>query len=181
MTNIALNELFERAKLYQAAGYDFSHAFSLAGFEARVGQWPTAWGDDLVALIFGDFDVPDQDLVFHRLGITIKPEKMTETILRSAFAVLPARVKVSEKSIVAVKDAAKRLNLLVGVLSYANNGAPVRWWCHIIHPTGTGPWFKLGERDPDTLLALIEILPLEVRVRGDVRSNATFGHPLRRG
>jgi len=160
-----LDAMFERARQHQAAGLDRSHALHLASFEARVEQWPSGWGNDFGALIFGDFNPPDQALRFDRLGISIQPENLTNTVVRSALTVLEARVSVSEKSVAAVKDAARRLNLLVGILSWANQGAAARWWSYVTHHTSSAVSFKLGDHNPDALLTLIELLPPEARTR----------------
>ena len=162
------SDVILRAQRYRDEGYDFLHALSLAVFEARIDQWPTGWGDDLVALIFGDFECPDDDLVFDQLGITIERERVEGTIIRSAQTVLKARVAVNEKSVPAVKDAARRLNTLTGALSYTNQGAPIAWWCGIIEGSVTGVnRFKLGERQPDGLLAFLQLLP------GDAKRKVT--------
>ena len=163
MSEGALNDLVHRAKELRAAGYE--HAFDLASFEARIEQWPVAWGDDFVALIFGDFEPPENALVFDRLGITIEPEKLKDTVVNSALSVLQARVAVREKSIAAVKDAARRLNLLIGVLSYRSQGAPIRWWSWLTNPTAAAIGFRLGEGSPDLALSLIELLPQDVQRR----------------
>ena len=141
------DDFFRRIKQYEAEGYASFHAFWQAAFEIRVEQWPDEWGNDFVALIFGDFDAPDQPLVFGHLGITIEPEKLTNTVVRSALTVLKVRVAVSEKSVAAIRDAARRLNPLVGLLSYANQGAPVRWWSFITSPPGATVGFKLADSD----------------------------------
>ena len=163
MSEGSLNDLVHRAKELRAAGYE--HAFDLASFEARIEQWPVAWGDDFVALVFGDFEPPENALVFDRLGITIEPEKLRDTVVKSALSVLQARVAVSEKSIAAVKDAARRLNLLIGVLSYRSQGAPIRWWSWLTNPTAASVGFRLGEGSPDLALSLIELLPQDIRIR----------------
>jgi hypothetical protein len=116
-------------------------------------------------LIFGDFKPPDQPLVFGQLRIIIEPEKLTDTVVRSALTVLKAHVAVPDKSVASVRDAVRRLNLLVGLLSYTNQGAPVRWWSYVTSSPGGGLSFKLGERNPDLLLSLLDLLDPDARRR----------------
>ena len=156
-------KLVERARAYEQEGHDESHAFNLAALDMHVDHWPSGWGDDFVALIFGDFDPPDEDIVFDQLRITIEHEKVENTVVRSARTVLKARVAVPDKSVAAVKDAAKRLNLLSGVLSYTNQGAPIRWWSYITHQWGGFVCNKLGYWKPDAMLALVQLLPERAR------------------
>lgn len=156
-------DFLRRAQEYKARGYDPSHAFQLAMFDVNVEHWPKGWGNDFVALIFGDFDPPDDDLVFNQLGVTIERERVDKSVVHSARTVLRARVVVGDKSVAAVKDAARRLNLLVGVLSYTNQGAPIRWWSYITSPSAGGIGFKLGDKNPDSVLALVQLLPQTAR------------------
>jgi hypothetical protein len=148
-----------RALEFKGAGLDMSHAFGLASFEERVESWPSEWGADFVALVFGDFNPPDKDLAFESLGIIVEPNNVEGTIIKTAMTVLKARVRVPEKTVAAVKDASRRLNLLVGVLSSTNRGAPIRWWSYITSPSGGGIGYTLGANDPSTTLALIQLLP----------------------
>jgi hypothetical protein len=132
-------------------------------FEARIDAWPSGWGDDFVALIFGDFDPPDENLEFEALNITIESEPLKNTVIRSARTVLRARVHVPDKSVAAVKDATRRLNLLIGLLSCTNQGAPIRWWSYVTHAGGGGVGYKIQAEKPLKLLALVDLLPKEVR------------------
>ena len=126
--------LSERAGAHETAGKDPFHASRLALLQAHIEDWPTTRGDAFVALIFGDFDPPDRRLTFDRLRISIAPGQVETNVIRSARTVLEARVAVTDKSIAAVKDAARRLNRLVGALSALHAGAPIRWWSHPTHP-----------------------------------------------
>lgn len=157
--------LIARAKQYEAAGYDFFHALGLATFQTRIDAWPSGWGDDFVAIIFGDFDTPDDDLEFGALNIAIECEPLKKTVARSARTVLRARVRVPDKSVAAIKDAMRRLNLLVGLLSFTNQGAPIRWWSYVTHAGGGGIGYKLQAERPLGLLALVELLPDAARRR----------------
>ena len=146
-------------------GYDYRHAVGLATFEARINEWPLEWGNDFIALIFGDFDPPDKDLEFEALNIIIESKPLRNTPIRGALTVLRARAYVSNKSVAAVKDAVKRLNLLIGLLSFTNQGAPIRLWSYLIRPTGSGVKYKFQIDTPLRLLSLIQPLPEEARKR----------------
>lgn len=161
-----LEDIIARASKHEAAGYLRSHAFKLAVFEARVDmRWPPDWGTDFEALVFGDFDPPDAPLTYSELGITVYPEKQTGTVINTGMSVLRARVSISEKSVKAVKDAVRRLNLLVGILGYTNMGAPIRWWSYITSASAGGHTYTLTDKDPATLLGMINLLPIGVRHR----------------
>jgi hypothetical protein len=160
-----IEEWTRRAKEHEARGLSQSHAFSLAGLERRVDNWPAEWGSDLVALIYGDFQPPAQPLVFERLGITIEPNKIESTVMSTAGTVLKARVTVNDQSFPAVKDAARRLNLLVGVLSITGQGAAIRWWCSLTAPNAGAAVPTLGEGDPQQLVAMVQVLPQAVRLK----------------
>ena len=66
-----------------------------------------------------------------------------------------------EKTVAAVNDASRRLNLLVGVLSSTNRGAPIRWWSYVTSSSGGGIGYTLGANDPSATLALIQLLAPE--------------------
>ncbi|MDQ3698265.1 MAG: hypothetical protein M3373_09595 [Gemmatimonadota bacterium] len=117
-----------------ASGIREGHAIMLAQLELRIAQWPSEWGDDLLVLIYGDFDAPLGELDFADLGITIEPEKVTTSIIKSAMCVLKARVKIPEKSVKGLVDAAARIDTLLGVfavLDWGNSGSG--WWSHVTH------------------------------------------------
>lgn len=164
MPDPKIEQMFERAREYQAAGYNFSHAFNLASLELRIESLPQEWGNDLLAVIYGDFAPPVQDLVFDELWIVVLKGSL-EAAHFHAMTALQAKVRLEARSVAAIKDAARRLNLLTGVLSYANQGAPVHWWSITTNPTGGAPYFKLDERDPGLTLSLIQLLPPNVRQR----------------
>src|SRR5579883_394200 len=122
----------------------------------RIAQWPAGWADDLVVLIYGDFNVPPTELAFPDLGITIEPEKLTNTVIRSAMCVLKARVKIPEKSVNALVDAAARINTLLGVLAVLNWGnAGSGWWSAVTHGSMFGLVAKV---EPDRVHKVVEEL-----------------------
>ena len=114
--------LRQRTEDLIASGIREGHTRGLAQLEMRIAQWPSGWGDDLLVLIYGDFNAPPAELHFPDLGITIEPEKVTTSVIKSALCVLKARVKIPEKSVKALADAAARINTLLGVLAVLNWG-----------------------------------------------------------
>jgi hypothetical protein len=131
--------------------------------EARIARWPKEWGDNLRVFIYGDFDAPDHDLDYPALGITVEAGRITDTIIRTALCVVGARVKVDEKSVSGVTDAATRLNTFLGIwtiIDWGNRG--VGWWCHLTSGPiagASGPFKKVGIEDA---LAGIERLPVDI-------------------
>ena len=96
-----------------AEGYDHSQTWGTADLERRISIWPEQWGDDLEILIYGDFQPPGKIISVPQLGITVYPEKETETFIKSALCVLKAKVTVSGKSISGLIEAARRVNLFL--------------------------------------------------------------------
>jgi hypothetical protein len=152
-----------------ASGLREGHASGLAQLELRIAQWPSGWGDDLLVLIYGDFRAPPAELDFPELGITIEPEKVTTSAIKSALCVLKARVKISEKSVKGLGDAAARINTLLGVLAVLNWGnSGSGWWSCVTHPSMGGVMPKL---EPDRVKMVVEALgKLPAPVAQKVRS-----------
>ncbi len=156
--------LNKRAAELQATGLSRGVAFGMAQLEARIARWPEEWGDDLQVLIYGDFSEPNHDLDYPALGITVEAGKRMNTIIKTALCVVNARVKVREKSLSAVLDAAARLNTFLGIwtiIDWGNRG--VGWWCSLTSGTmggAGGPFKKEGIEDA---LAGIERLPPKVK------------------
>ena len=139
-----------------ANGFREGHARGLAQLEMRIAQWPSDWGDDLVVLIYGDFNPPPAELDFPNLGIMITPEKVTTSFIKSAICVLQARVKIQEKSVKALLDAAARINTLLGVLTVLNWGnSGFGWWSYVTHGSMSGVMPKL---EPDRVHKVVEAL-----------------------
>jgi hypothetical protein len=156
--------LVKRAGDLQAEGMSRSVAMGTAEMESRIAQWPSAWGDDLCALIYGDFTPPPHDLHYPSVGITIEAEKRTNTIIRPALCVLTARVKVRAKTLAEVLDAASRLNTLLGVwtaIDWGNRG--IGWWCHLTHGTMAGAGGSIAKEGVEKALVGIEVLRPEVK------------------
>jgi hypothetical protein len=151
--------MLARASELQGEGIDRLLAHGIAWLEERIRHWPSAWGDDLRVLLYGDFQVPDSTLTYPSLGITVHPEKQGNTVIRGAMTVLEATVRVEEKSVPALIDAARRINLLLGIYTLHEWGnAACGWWSWVTHDTGGGVLTKLThdgiERSTSAVLAL---------------------------
>ena len=159
MTQAFPERMFARARELQGDGLDWLLANGIAWLEERVRQWPPAWGDDLRVLLYGDFRVPDSTLTYPSLGITVHPEKKENTIIKGAMTVLEATVKVQEKSVPALIDAARRINVLLGTYTLHEWGnAGCGWWSWVTHDAGGGSLMKLThdglERSTTAVLSL---------------------------
>jgi len=147
-------------------GVELVEANSLAWLEAQVQNWPAAWGDELRVLVYGDFDPPQEDQVFSDLGITVYKEKQKKThFSRNAWCVLRATVTVREKSVAALLDAARRVNVLLGcfvLIQWGNCGCG--WWSHLTHGTGGGAsWSRVASSDWMTAISSVLRMPPSVR------------------
>jgi hypothetical protein len=129
-----IERLSERSRELKAGGLDWSQAHAIAWLEEWIRQWPTAWGDELQILLYGDFKAPSSKIEIPSLGITVYPEKTQKTFIRGAMTVLTASVTVEEKSVAAVIDAARRINILLGTYTVHGwgNGA-CGWWSWVTH------------------------------------------------
>lgn len=152
--NRFLSLLRKKTENLIAGGIREGHARGLANLEMRITQWPSGWGEDLVVLIYGDFSPPSAELDFPELGIVIEPEKITNSVVTSALYVLKARVKIPEKSVSALCDAASRINTLLGVLTVLNWGnSGCGWWSYVTHGSAGGMMPKL---EPDRVKLVVE-------------------------
>ena len=146
-----------------ASGIREGHARGLAQLEMRIAQWPSGWGDDLLVLIYGDFNPPTAEMEFPNLGITIEPEKVANSIIKSALCVLKARVKIPDRSVKALVDAAARINTLLGVLAVLNWGnSGSGWWSHVTHGSISGVMPKVEPDRVQKVVEALEKLPLPV-------------------
>jgi len=162
------NRLIKRAQELNFEGFAWEEAHGIAWFEERIRQWPSGWGDDLQILIYGDFKPPEKGINIQSLGIFIHPEKLEKTVIRTAYCVLKATVQIKEKSIEALIDAAKRINILLGgyTLVEWGNGA-CGWWSWVTHDTGGGVITKLDNKDLPLAIESIKKLPNNVRQKVD--------------
>ncbi len=166
--NDAVNELFRRAKELQNGGLDWLQAMGRADLEKLIAQWPSGWGDDFQVLLYGDFDPPGADLEFEHLGIRVLHEPVETKVIRSAKTVLRARVTVAERSVNAILDATRRLNILLGAWTLVTwSNSAVGWWSHITHSHGGGVKESLDHEDLPTAVDGIGALPESVRPKVD--------------
>jgi len=164
MTESFPERMFARAQDLKNEGMDWALAHGVAWLEERVLRWPPAWGDDLHVVIYGDFEAPSSNLTYPSLGITVHCEKQEKTIVRDARTVLEATVKVKEKSVPALIDAARRINLLLGAYTLHEWGnAGCGWWSWLTHASGGGVLTKLTHDGIERSIAAILKLPAEVR------------------
>lgn len=159
--------MLERVQCLRSTGTEWGQAFGKAWLEERIGYWPQGWGDDLEILIYGDFEPPKTRIHTESLGITIHPDKLQKTPIKSAHCVVRASVKVEERSVAALVDAARRINVLLGAWTLVEWGnSACGWWSWVTHDTGGG---TVGALDHKDLLGTIDgILKLPQPVRQKV-------------
>lgn len=132
-------QFLQRVESLKESSLDSGHAAQRAHLEELIRKWPSGWGNDLVVVIYGDFVPPDSEVRDERLRITVHPEKLENTVVRSALCALKATIAIDDKSIESILDAIRRLNLLLGAMtltSWGNN--QVGWWCHLTHGNDAG-------------------------------------------
>ena len=150
-----------RALDLQQQGLEHIQAWGIALLETRIQMWPEGWGDNLPILLYGDFDPPDKDIEFPSLGITIRHEKVEDTLISTPYCVLEAVVKVHERNLAGVIDAIHRINILVGASTLEGWGNyAIGWWSHILH----GSFFEVHFKFPSgpvelTLERLVQLSP----------------------
>ena len=151
-------------------GIDLILAAGKTWLEERVRLWPSSWGDDLHVFLYGDFRPPDSELSYPSLGITVHPENKREgSIMQGARTVLEAIVEVDEKSVDALIDAARRINLLLGSYTLWEWGnAGCGWWSWVTHGTGGGVLTKIQHDGIEH--SITAILKLQHAVRRKVES-----------
>ena len=162
------DDMSNRIRELQARGFDWEKAAGHAWLEHRISEWPSAWGNDLVILIYGDFKPPTADVHIQPLGITIHHEKLEKTVIRSARCVLKATVKIEEKSVEALIEAVRRINVLLGSWTLVTWGnSPCRWWSWVTHDSGSGVSDPLAHKELSKAINGILQLPFSVRQRVD--------------
>lgn len=158
----------KRVKELQAQGLDWGHAWAKMNLEQRIERWPSGWGDDFHILIYGDFEPPTEDLHISSLRITVNHLKMENTIIKSAMCVLEASIKIEDKSVSAIVDAIRRINLFLGVFNLIEWGnGSIGWWSYITHGTGGCAIVKLGEKDLNPIICAFLELPKPVKQKVD--------------
>jgi hypothetical protein len=160
--------VLDRAAEIQTTGLDEDITFGTAWLEERIRLWPESWGNDLRILIYGDFDPPTAVLEIPSLGITVFPDKQKNTIICLARCVLEATVRVGQRSVPALIDAVRRINVFLGaytLVEWGNDG--IGWWCWVTHDTRGGVVTKLAHDDLPRAVDGILRLPPEVRQKVD--------------
>jgi hypothetical protein len=158
----------KRVRELQAQGLDWGHAWAKMNLEQRIERWPSGWGDDFHILIYGDFEPPTEDLHISTLGITVNHLKRKNTIIKSAMCVLEASIRIEDKSVSAIVDAIRRINLFLGVFTLIEWGnGSIGWWSYITHGTGGCAIVKLGEKDLNPIICAFLELPKPVKQKVD--------------
>ena len=162
------DELFSRAKVLQDGGLDFYQTVGRVHLESQIGQWPPAWGNDFQVLLYGDFHPLGADLDFEHLGIRVLHEPVEKSVIRGARTVLRARVTVAERSVDAILDAIRRLNILLGAWTLVTwSNCTVGWWSHLTHSNGGGTRESLNHEDLPRAVDGIIALPESLRHKVD--------------
>jgi hypothetical protein len=160
-----------RAREFQAQGLDWIEATNRAQLEQHILNWPSDWGNTICFLIYGNFIRPASDIHIRSLGLTVHSERIEGSVIRSAECVLKATVEVGEKSLVALLNAIRRVNLYLGAWSLVDwSHGTCGWWCYLIEgPVGGG--YSLGTLENNDLYGAIDgILQLNESVRKKVEA-----------
>lgn len=147
-------------------GVEARQATDTAWLESMVKElkWPEKWGDAIRVLIYGDFKPPAKDVVVSELGITVHKEKQTGTVLdNAAMCVLEASVEITERSLPAILDVVRRMNIFLGSWCVAALGAPCGWWSYITHTAGGGVISNFDQEHLQTIVHRIVRLPPKTR------------------
>lgn len=166
MTEDAFERVRDRARELQAAGFEQQRAHGTAWLEERIRLWPSGWGDDFHILLYGDFDPPQSTLDYPSLGIVIHSERVSSSSITGASTVLKATVKIEGKSVPALIEAAKRINLFLGTYTLLTWGStPCSWWSWVTHDSSSACSVvnSLGQADVELLAAKVKELPAKVR------------------
>jgi hypothetical protein len=162
-----LRQVRERAAALMARGMGDGRARGVAMLEARIARWPAEWGDELAVLLHGGFAPCAEPLEFVSLGIRIEAGEVKGSVLKLAPRVLQAHVRVAERTVAGVIDAANRINALLDACAASGwGGASCGWWCHLTHG-GASLEGAVAQRPPTAervaqVLAATHNLPREV-------------------
>lgn len=111
-----------------------SAASKQAYLEQQIAHWPEEWYDKLEFLIYGDFQPPRRELAFKSLGIIVYREPQEHWLFKPPITILRATIKVPQKSIGAVIDAARKINVLLGARTLIGWGnEAIGWWSQVTH------------------------------------------------
>lgn len=158
-SNSLHERLSERTRELRVSGLNWRHAHGISWLEERIRQWPPAWGDDLKILIYGDFKPIDEPMDVDSLGIYIQQENIQKSVIKGAKTVHEAIVKVEDKSIPSLVDAARRINVLLGSYTLVEWGnVYCGWWSWVTHDSGGGVGTSLSHEDlPKTMEGVLRL------------------------
>ncbi len=160
--------VLERARELHNLGADWEKAWGRATLEGRIGAWPSGWGDDLQILIYGDFGPPKKEMHTESLGITIHPEKVENTIIHSVLCVLKATVTIEDKSVDALLDASRRINVFLGAWALVTLGnSACGWWSYITRGSTGGVGTMIDDESLSSAVEGILRLPQQTRKKVD--------------
>jgi hypothetical protein len=163
-----INDYFERVRELETEGMERIQANGTAQLEANIKQWPKNWGADFVALIWGDFDPLENDLVIESLGISISSEQLERTVIKDARTVHRANIKVQDKSIESIIDASKRINVFLGAFTLVTwTNCSCGWWSFITHGMNSGVKTSLSHENLDRAIEGVTSLKPEIRQKID--------------
>ena len=164
-----INDNLQSVRDLVAEGMDWTQAVGLTQLEANILQWPKNWGDDFVALIWGDFDPLERDLLIESLGISISSELVNTSIIKDARTIHRAHIKVRDKSIESILDASKRINIFLGAFTLVTwTNCSCGWWSFITHSqNGSGVKTSLSHEDLNSAINGVNSLKPEIRQRID--------------
>ena len=170
-TDRSMESFFQRKRELEAAGMGRINASETAILEERIKSWPSDWGDYLRILIYGDFELPDEEMHFDELGITVHPEKLEKTVIGSALTVLSATVEIPGRSIQGLLDATRRINVLLGSLVLIDWGNPsCGWWSWVTHGPSIGLIGKWKTKELNTAINKIVELSSNAEVGRKIAS-----------
>lgn len=164
-----MKRLRERAIELEDDSLDWGHAYARAWLEHLINDlWPPEWGDDLHVIIYGDFRPPESKIYDERLGLTVYPEKLEDTVIHTALCALKTTVSLKDRNIESIMDAIRRLNLFLGawtLTSWGNN--QIGWWCHLTHGSEGSASVEVKIDDILSVTGKLCDLPVAVRLKVD--------------
>lgn len=104
--------------------------------EYRIANLMKKSGNVFNILIYGDFEPLAEQMNIDSLGITIYPERINNSVIKSARTIHRAILKIKDKSIDSIIDAIRIINLFPGAYVLVTWGnCFCNWWSIITHNT----------------------------------------------
>ncbi|WP_320043150.1 hypothetical protein [uncultured Desulfobacter sp.] len=149
-----IEKFFNRINELESEGIESSHASGIAQLEQRIERWAAGDENDLLFLIYGDFEPLEHDYEVGRLGLTVYAEKIENSIIRNVRTVHKARIQIKDKTIESILDASRRINLFLGVYTLVTwTNCHCGWWSILTHGnSGGGVLAKLNHEDLERAL-----------------------------